>query len=145
MMNAVVNAAGTWMWNNRTHGELKWTTIETEHFNIHYHQNLDKIAHGTQEWKPLIKDFYFPFEETVEQKDKELHKKDMTTLEVTEEKCPECGKHLLIKLGKYGRFYSCSGFPDCEYAKPILANPEELDQDHGKCDKCDDGVMIIKQ
>ena len=43
-MNAVVNAAGTWMWNNRTHGELKWTTIETEHFNIHYHQNLDKIA-----------------------------------------------------------------------------------------------------
>ena len=44
MMNAVVNAAGTWMWNNRTHGELKWTTIETEHFNIHYHQNLDKIA-----------------------------------------------------------------------------------------------------
>ena len=44
MINAVVNAAGTWMWNNRTHGELKWTTIETEHFNIHYHQNLDKIA-----------------------------------------------------------------------------------------------------
>ena len=44
MMSAVVNAAGTWMWNNRTHGELKWTTIETEHFNIHYHQNLDKIA-----------------------------------------------------------------------------------------------------
>ena len=44
MMNAVVNAAGTWMWNNRTHGELKWATIETEHFNIHYHQNLDKIA-----------------------------------------------------------------------------------------------------
>ena len=38
MMNAVVNAAGTWMWNNRTHGELKWTTIETEYFNIHYHQ-----------------------------------------------------------------------------------------------------------
>ena len=44
IMNAIMNAAGTWMWNNRTHGELKWTTIETEHFNIHYHQNLDKIA-----------------------------------------------------------------------------------------------------
>ena len=43
-MNAVLYATGAWMWNNRTHGELKWTTIETEHFNIHYHQNLDEIA-----------------------------------------------------------------------------------------------------
>ena len=43
-MTAMLHAIGAWMWNNRTHGELNWTTIETENFNIHYHQGLRDIA-----------------------------------------------------------------------------------------------------
>jgi DNA topoisomerase-1 len=86
-------------------------------------EDLDKIANGEEEWVPVLKKFYEPFIAEVERKDEKLNKADFTLLEVTEEKCPECGKVLNVKLGKYGRFLSCSGFPDCKYARPIIGAP----------------------
>ncbi|MDP6169903.1 MAG: hypothetical protein QF780_07835, partial [Candidatus Marinimicrobia bacterium] len=44
IISSLLSATGAWMWNNRTHGELNWTTIETENFNVHYHQGLREIA-----------------------------------------------------------------------------------------------------
>ncbi|MFZ5425291.1 MAG: type I DNA topoisomerase [Patescibacteria group bacterium] len=119
-------------------------------FTAQMEEKFDKIAEGQQDWIPMIKDFYTPFDKILEEKDKELQKADVTKLGESEEKCPECGKVLYIKLGKYGKFLSCSGFPDCEYAKPIdeeqpkdeNGNPVE---DFGKCENCEDGTMILKQ
>ena len=106
-------------------------------------EGLDKIAEGDVEWKEVIKDFYFPFEKTVIEKEIQLKKTDMTKLGESDELCPECGKVLYIKLGKYGRFLSCSGFPDCKYAKPIFKEGE-IQEDLGKCELCN-GDFVLKQ
>ncbi|MDC0449044.1 type I DNA topoisomerase [bacterium] len=116
-------------------------------FTAGMEEDLDDIAEGKKEWVPIIKEFYKPFEKTLEKKDKELHKRDVTTLEETDEVCPECKKHkLVVKLGKYGKFLSCSGYPDCDYAKPLAGEDgEEAKEDYGKCPECEDGVFVLKQ
>lgn len=114
-------------------------------------EGLDKVAEGEQEWVPMIKEFYLPFEKKVGEKDKELNKRDVTNLGETGDMCPECGKPLVYKLGKYGKFLSCSAYPDCNYAKPLevegggAGGEGEEPQDYGKCDKCEDGVFVMKQ
>lgn len=118
-------------------------------FTAGMEESLDSIAAGEKDWVPVIRDFYIPFEKNVAEKDKLLKKTDITSLGTSEEKCPECGKGLIIKLGKYGKFLSCSGYPDCEFAKPmeemkVLDNDGNEVKDFGKCENCDDGVMILK-
>ncbi|AHB40455.1 TPA: type I DNA topoisomerase [candidate division WWE3 bacterium] len=110
-------------------------------------ESLDKVAEGKVEWVPVIREFYKPFEKKISEKDKELNKRDVTNLGESEEKCPECGRVLVFKLGKFGKFLSCSGYPDCKYAKPLepLNGAGGEDEDFGKCDKCEDGVMVLKQ
>ena len=95
---------------------------------------------------PIISSFYKPFEKNVVAQDKILHKADFTFLGMSEEDCPKCGKKLMIKLGKFGKFLSCSGYPECEFAKPL--NSEGVDGqgnliEYEKCDKCG-GSMVLK-
>lgn len=107
--------------------------------------DLDRVADGKKKWKPLIKEFYGPFHKNVVAKKKEIKKEDLVVLEKTDEECPECKKHnLIVKLGKYGKFLSCSGFPDCKYAAP-MHDDLEAQQDFGKCNECKKGDMILKQ
>ena len=110
-------------------------------------ESLDKVAEGEIKWAPVIREFYKPFEKKIAAKDKELNKRDVTNLGESEEKCPECGRVLVFKLGKFGKFLSCSGYPDCKYAKPLepLNGVGGEDEDFGKCDKCEDGTMVLKQ
>ncbi len=120
-------------------------------------EDLDKIADGKAEWIPLIKNFYEPFIKEVKEKDEELKKKDMTLLEELPDKCPECQSVLFVKLGKYGRFISCSGFPKCKYAKPIVSasnagsggnsqgSSGDFDKTQlGKCTECKEGDLLVK-
>ncbi|MEK7595308.1 MAG: type I DNA topoisomerase [Patescibacteria group bacterium] len=125
--------------------------IVDEGFTANMEDKLDEIADGVIGWVPVVRDFYTPFIASVETKEKELSKKDMTLLEETTEVCPECGKNLVVKLGKYGRFYSCSGFPECKYAKPIVVGVGGENGDFvadesqlGKCPLCEDGVLGVK-
>lgn len=122
-------------------------------------EELDEIALGKLKWQPVIKHFYEPFEKTVKEKDKELRKQDVTFLGNSEETCPKCGKHLMYKLGKYGKFLSCTGYPDCDFAKPVeekitslfdengndITPPAEEKKDYGKCELCKEGDYILKQ
>jgi DNA topoisomerase-1 len=87
-------------------------------FTSHLEDQLDAISRGEAEWKPAVLQWWKPFIELIHAKDKEVQKADVTT-EKTEEICPDCGKELVIKLGKYGRFFACSGFPDCRYVRPL--------------------------
>lgn len=125
-----------------------FTEVVDYQFTANMEEQLDDIAEGELEWVPVIKEFYDPFEKKLEVADEKLDKREVTKLGESDEKCPKCGKTLDIKLGKYGKFLSCSGFPDCDFAKPL--DGEGVDDDgnaksFGKCDKCDEGEMVLKQ
>jgi len=114
-------------------------------FTAHLEEELDEIAEGQKEWVPVIREFYEPFAKEVEEKDKLLQKADVTNLGESDEKCPDCGKALVFKLGKYGKFLSCSGYPECTFAKPtdaIEAGEEAVD--YGACPNCEGGHLILK-
>ena len=117
-------------------------------FTADMEEKFDAVAEGKIEWEPVIAEFFGPFEKELEKADKELDKRTVTKLGESEEKCPDCGKILFIKLGKYGKFLSCSGFPECEFAKPMDGDGVDEDGNEisfGKCDKCEDGEFNLKQ
>ncbi len=118
-------------------------------FTAELEDNLDKIAEGKIEWEKTINDFYRPFIENLENKNKELSKKELTE-EKTDETCEKCGSPMIIKMGRFGKFMACSNFPECKNTKQITSgdkdgdgqkDSEELEkfakQYEGiKCEKC---------
>ncbi|MFA7253429.1 MAG: type I DNA topoisomerase [Patescibacteria group bacterium] len=114
-------------------------------FTAEMEDELDDIADGKREWVSVIDEFYKPFEKNLEVKSKEINKKDIIKDEILEEKCPECGEHLVIKLGRYGKFIACSGYPKCKYSRPLEISAEEKVEAAGEvCEKCG-GKMILKE
>jgi len=108
-------------------------------FTSKMEKDLDEIATDKREWVPVIEDFYKPFEKNLNKKMEEVPDKK-TTYEKTEKKCPECSANLVIKLGKYGRFYACSKFPKCKYTGPLEKNDLKM-----KCPKCKKGDIVEKR
>lgn len=86
-------------------------------FTAKMEEDLDLIAKGEKDKVKVLKEFYIPFQKNLEKKEKELSKKEITE-EKTNKKCPVCGAPLVIKIGRYGKFYSCSRFPKCKYKEP---------------------------
>ena len=128
------------------------TKLLTEHFSqyVDYdftaslEEELDAISRGEKAWIPLIKQFWDPFIALLHRKDKEVSKADITT-EKTDKICPECGKELVIKLGRSGRFLACSGFPDCRHTEPLNSDGQEAEEpvvSDEKCEKCDSPMLI---
>lgn len=85
-------------------------------FTARMEDELDEIANEKREWVGVIQDFYTPFEKSLE-KASQLMENVKLPDEVTEEICPECGKPIVIKAGRYGKFLACSGYPQCKYTK----------------------------
>ena len=108
-------------------------------FTAEMEEDLDEIAEGQRKWVLVIREFYTPFEENLEQKYKEVSKKDITE-KPTEKICPKCGAPLLIRLGKYGKFYACSKFPKCRYTESLEENTLGI-----KCPKCKKGKIVEKR
>ena len=79
-------------------------------FTAEMENDLDKIADGKKEWQPIIKSFYEPFMKNLQEKDKEIDKKELTET-ATDEKCDKCGSAMVIKLGRFGKFLACSNYP----------------------------------
>ncbi len=123
-------------------------------FTAEMEDNLDKVAMGEKNWVPIIEKFYFPFIEKLKAKDKELTKSDIMPEEESEEICDKCGKKMLIKTGRYGKFLACSAYPECKNIKKLKSETspkedkelEELQAKHEgkKCDKCR-AEMVIKK
>ncbi len=87
-------------------------------FTAHMEDELDNIAAGEKEWKPIIKAFYTPFEKKIaETGDKAERVK--VEIETTDKICPECGKPLIVRIGKFGKFFACSGFPECKHTESM--------------------------
>jgi len=116
-------------------------------FTAKMEENLDEIALGKLEWRQVLSDFYGPFAQNLQEKMKDVSKKAVTE-EKTDEKCPDCGKNLKIKLGRYGKFLACSGFPACKFTKPYLAresHPQQKNitkQVEEKCPKCGSNLSL---
>jgi DNA topoisomerase-1 len=117
-------------------------------FTSYLEDELDEIARGESAWRPVVKGFWDPFIGLIKQKEAEIKKSDVTT-EQTEETCPTCGKPLVIKLGRYGKFYACSGYPDCRYVKSLKNNTADVPSTEPqlteeKCEQCGK-PLVMKQ
>ncbi len=110
-------------------------------FTAHMEEELDDIAEGKLKWQPVIKEFYDPFSKNLAQKMETVSKNDLA--EETNEKCPKCGKNLLIKLGRFGKFYACSGFPECKFTRPLAKDIKE-EKVAEICPKCGKN-MVMKE
>jgi DNA topoisomerase-1 len=124
-------------------------TIVDYAFTAHMEDDLDTIAEGNKAWVPVIRDFYTPFHENLQKKSAELSKKDFS-VEETDQVCDKCGKPMLIRMGRYGKFLACSGFPECKNAKPIEGTDgttsgggEEM-PNVDPCEKCG-APMVMKR
>ena len=106
-------------------------------FTAKMESEFDKIAEGNENWKKVIKEFYTPFEQIVEKVDKELEHVKLED-EVSDIPCEFCGRMMVIKYGRYGKFLACPGYPECKNAKPFV---ETIDV---PCPKCGGKVQIRK-
>jgi len=96
-------------------------------FTARMEGDLDEIAEGKKEWVPVVKDFYMLFIKNLEKKDKELDKKELTE-EKTDEVCDKCGKPMVVKTGRFGKFLACTGYPECKNTIDINGNGEKEEQ-----------------
>ena len=88
-------------------------------FTAQMEDRLDRIEDGAADWQAVVGDFYGPFQERVQRADTAIVRQKLPE-EVTDQKCDLCGKNLVIKYGRYGRFLACPGFPDCRFTKPVV-------------------------
>ena len=108
-------------------------------FTAKMEDDLDEIAEKKEKWVNICKDFYKPFDENLQKKYKEVDKKDVTE-KPTNKKCPKCKSDLLIRLGRFGKFYACTNFPKCKYTKSLERKTLGI-----KCPKCKKGEIVEKR
>ncbi len=108
-------------------------------FTANMERRLDEVEEGHQEWKQVLSEFYTDFHREMEAAESAL---DGVRLKVpdeeTEEICEVCGKNMVIKSGRFGRFLACPGFPDCRFTKAIVERMP------GRCPKCGAGMLKRK-
>ena len=111
-------------------------------FTANLEEKLDDIATGERPWVPVVRDFYGPFEQTLERAQREIRHVNQQA-EVTDERCDRCGRPMAIKLGRNGRFLSCTGYPECKGARPLGGKeetpPEPTDE---TCETCGKPMQI---
>ena len=116
----------------------KFADIVNTKFTANMEQQLDDVEEGNKQWRTLLHEFYDPFKANLEQAEKDLEGVRLKVpAEETDEVCDLCGRNLVIKSGRFGRFLACPGYPECTFTKPlVIAMP-------GRCPKC--GGRILKK
>jgi DNA topoisomerase-1 len=120
-----------------------FTTYVDYDFTAHMEDDLDAISRGEKDWIPIMDKFWKPFKDLVDDKEKNVDRKDVTHEEI-DEKCPECGGQLAIRLGRRGRFIGCNNYPECSYTRNVNGDDEkdqELVKDR-KCPECKSDLLI---
>jgi len=107
-------------------------------FTSQLEDELDEIAAGERAWVPTLQAFYGPFTETLEKAEKSIERVKLKD-EPSGEMCEKCGKPMVIKLGRFGKFVACSGFPECRNSKPLL---EKIGVE---CPKCHEGDIVERR
>ena len=114
-----------------------FTDIINVEFTAQIENHFDEIAEGKEIWKKMIREFYGPFKLEVEKVEKELEHVELVD-EVSDVPCEKCGRMMVYKFGRYGKFLACPGYPECKNAKPII---ETIDV---PCPKCGATVQVRK-
>jgi DNA topoisomerase-1 len=125
----------------------RFSELMDYNFTAKMENNLDRIEEGGIKWADIIMEFYKPFETNLKDAMETLGKvkpKDIPT----DEKCDKCGKDMVIKWGKHGRFIACTGFPECKHTKPLETDENgqkiaEIQESDEKCEKCR-APMVLK-
>jgi DNA topoisomerase-1 len=113
-------------------------------FTARMEEELDTIASGKQEYLKVMKDFYNPFHTAVEHAVGLASKIKKSLQEEIEEKCELCGRAMIVKWGRNGRFKACTGYPECKNTKPLDQDQQKVQHIVGvKCDLCG-GDMVVK-
>ncbi len=114
-------------------------------FTSHMEEQLDKIEEQHLDWKEILREFYGPFKENLDRAHEEMkHAKAET--QPSEYTCPDCGKPLVYRFGKNGRFLSCSNYPECKYASPCDRNGKIMTPEPSgyKCPNCGSDMILRK-
>jgi DNA topoisomerase-1 len=107
-------------------------------FTAHMEEELDNVEEGKEDWVKVLEQFYGSLEKRLEVAEEEMEKVEIQD-EVSDEVCEKCGKPLVYKLGRFGKFLACSGFPDCRNTKPIV-------KDIGvTCPTCKQGKVVERR
>ena len=114
-----------------------FTDVINVEFTAKIEDEFDEIAEGKEPWKQMIREFYGPFEKELEKVEKELEHVELVD-EVSDVPCEKCGRMMVYKYGRYGKFLACPGYPECKNAKPII---ETIDV---PCPKCGSVVQVRK-
>ena len=105
-------------------------------FTANMEKELDEVESGDKNWKELLREFYGDFEENLSQVEKDMEGVYLKVPdEVSEEKCDVCGRNMVVKSGRFGRFLACPGYPECTFTKPLVV------QMPGRCPKCGGRLM----
>lgn len=113
-------------------------------FTAKIEEDLDEIANGKKEWVPVVKEFHDPFKKNLDEKYQEVSKKEIAE-EKTDKVCEKCGKPMIIKMGRFGRFLACSGFPECKNTKSLNNNHKNPNYINMKCPKCQEGEVVRRR
>ncbi len=119
--------------------EKHFSDIVDANFTANMEEMLDEIANGNKDWQEMLREFYFPFEELIKKKDKEIPSQKIA--KPIGELCPECNSPLVIRKGRFGEFIACSAYPKCKYTRAIEKEEKVTDI---KCDKCG-AFMVVKK
>jgi DNA topoisomerase-1 len=126
-------------------GEIVYTILEgyfddviSVEFTAELEKRLDSVEEGLTDWKDVIRDFYPDFEKLVATAEEEISKIEIKD-EETEIICDLCGRNMVIKIGKFGKFLACPGFPECRNTKPLLEKVDDVE-----CPKCGHDVLVKK-
>ncbi len=106
-------------------------------FTAKIEEEFDEVAEGKENWKQVIREFYGPFEKEVERVEKELEHVELKE-EVSDVPCDKCGRMMVIKYGRFGKFLACPGYPKCKNTKPLV---ETIDI---PCPKCGGKIQVRK-
>ena len=118
--------------------EERFSDIADLKFTANMEKKLDDVEEGTVNWKSVLRDFYGDFEENLKKAEKDLEGVYIKVPdEVSEELCPVCGRNLVVKSGRFGRFLACPGFPECNFTMPLVVEMP------GRCPKC--GGRLFKR
>ena len=107
-------------------------------FTAQMEEKLDDVAEGKVKWKAILEDFYPPFEKNLKEVEEKIGKVEIKD-EETDIPCEKCGRMMVIKMGRFGKFLACPGFPECRNVKSII---EKLDK--VKCPTCGGDILIKK-
>ena len=116
----------------------KFADIVDTGFTAHMEKALDDVEDGSKEWRTLLGEFYGPFKAELDQAEKDLDGVRLKVpVEESDEVCELCGRQLVVKSGRFGRFLACPGYPECTFTMPlVVAMP-------GRCPKC--GGRLLKR